>query len=139
MPDTYDELFAVVRKLALKSGLGRIPTRVYIRYVTPTGKVVTESIAVPNCQSQVPTVLDTEFVPSDSDQCILEALEGKSLRTAQLEKASGLDHATLFRRLKVLRVLNPPLVLYDAMRGYYRPDAPPPNGTMPILNGKPSG
>jgi hypothetical protein len=71
------------------------------------------------------------FVPTPFQQGILEALEGKALRTDALGAAVG-DRSRLFRRhartgqtpLQELQALG--LVSHHSRLGYFRPDAPPP-------------
>ena len=64
------------------------------------------------------------FLPTPFQQAILDALEGKAMRTDALGAAVG-DRSRLFRPggLKELRERG--LVDHHERRGFYRPDSPP--------------
>jgi predicted Rossmann fold nucleotide-binding protein DprA/Smf involved in DNA uptake len=64
-----------------------------------------------------------QWVPTDNQLAILDALEGKALKTESLVRASGVERRTLFRELPELRERG--LVQSHPRLGYVRPDAPP--------------
>jgi hypothetical protein len=65
------------------------------------------------------------FVPTPFQNAILDALEGKALRTDALGAAAG-DRGRLFRHPGGLRELREQgLVSHHERRGFFRPDAPP--------------
>lgn len=69
--------------------------------------------------------MDDDWEIHPFQEAILEALEGKALKTRALGQAVG-DAARLYRPrgLKELRARG--LVKHDNKVGFYRPDAPPP-------------
>jgi hypothetical protein len=90
------------------------------------------SLPVPPCPpytfQQPPEALPGRepFVPSEVQADVLEALEGKALKTAALAKAAGVSERDLFRHpggLKELRDLG--MVEHHSRAGYYRPECPP--------------
>lgn len=67
------------------------------------------------------------WVPTDAQACILEALDGKALRSDALAHRADVDRRTLFRRPGGLQELRDRgLVEHHDRLGYYRPDCPPP-------------
>jgi hypothetical protein len=68
-----------------------------------------------------------EFEPNEMQDSILEALEHKALTTDALAAAAGYDRRKLFKKPGGLAQLQDHgLVKNTPGRGYYRPDAPPP-------------
>lgn len=68
---------------------------------------------------------DEVFIPNAFQEAILEALEGKALRTDALGAAAG-DRSRLFRNPGGLKELQEQgLVKHNRRAGFYRPDAPP--------------
>lgn len=65
------------------------------------------------------------FVPSPFQKAILEALEGKALRTDALGAAVG-DRGRLYKTNGLKELLERGIVEHHKRLGYYRPDAPPP-------------
>lgn len=75
-----------------------------------------------------------DFEPTESQSCVLEVLEGVALKGKAIEEASGLEHSQMFRVLRQLQTMDPPMVARHPSLGYYRLDAPPPQlagGTGP--------
>lgn len=66
-----------------------------------------------------------DLILTEAQSCVIEALEGVALRGRDLEPACGLEHSHMFRVLRQLQALDPPLVARDPALGYYRTDAPP--------------
>jgi hypothetical protein len=67
------------------------------------------------------------FIPTDVQERILIALEGRALTTDALAAAAGVDRSTPFKHpggLKELREHG--LVRHTPRLGFWRPDAPPP-------------
>jgi hypothetical protein len=69
--------------------------------------------------------LTSGFVPDRTQSLILDALDGKALTLAKLERAAERSRKTL---IKALKELNKAGLVKNCRRigGYYRPDAPPP-------------
>lgn len=66
------------------------------------------------------------FLPTPFQQAILDALDGKALRTDALAAVVG-DRPRLFRPKGGIKELQEHgMVAHHQRRGYYRPDAPPP-------------
>jgi hypothetical protein len=68
------------------------------------------------------------WVPNDNQACVLEALEGRALRTDALARASGVDRRALFQKpggLDELQAVG--AVRHHPRLGFYRTDAPPPD------------
>jgi hypothetical protein len=71
-------------------------------------------------------LLAPSFVPSELQQRIWNALEGKQLTGPQLENALGVDRKTLHNDWGLRGLLSARLVRNnDDRKGYYRPDKPP--------------
>lgn len=70
--------------------------------------------------------VDTEmaFIPNPFQQAILDALEGKALRTDALGAAVG-DRARLYRPNGLRELRDHGLVAHHERLGFFRPDAPP--------------
>jgi hypothetical protein len=69
------------------------------------------------------------FEPYEMQDAILEALDGKALRTDELAKVAGYERRKLFKKPGGLAQLQEQgLVVNDPARGYYRPDAMPTSG-----------
>lgn len=74
------------------------------------------------------SVPPTPFEPNEMQDAILEALDGKALRTDDLAAKAGYERRRLFKKPGGLAQLQEQgLVANDPARGYYRPDAPPPD------------
>jgi hypothetical protein len=85
-----------------------------------------------------PKPLPPPFKPNEMQGCILEALDGKALRTDALAKAAGYERRTLYRKPGGLAQLQEQgLVVSNPDWGYYRPDRPPP-GMFPALEPQPA-
>jgi biotin operon repressor len=66
------------------------------------------------------------FVPSDLQNDILEALDGKALNAEQLAEAVGVSRRSLYRHPGGLRELQEQgAIARHAHLGYLRPDSPP--------------
>jgi hypothetical protein len=69
---------------------------------------------------------EAPFVLSEAQGFILEALDGKALKTGPLCKAPGLSHADVFRDPGGIQELQRHgLVSRHPRAGYFRPEAPP--------------
>lgn len=68
--------------------------------------------------------LKTSYIETPQDRAILEALNGKALRTDALITQSHIDRTTLFRRIKILKKIGK--IMHRKELGYFRPDALPP-------------
>jgi hypothetical protein len=64
------------------------------------------------------------FIPNPRQKAMLDALEGRALRTNAWEECSKVDKKSLMVLKKELEALG--LVRHHARLGFYRPGAPPP-------------
>jgi hypothetical protein len=120
-PDTL-ELLAVVRGWAERHYPGWRPDEVGLKLIGPNGESrevkLPIPLTLPVLERPVP------FVPNVFQESVLEALEGKALRTDALGAAVG-DRGRLYKPggLKELREAG--MVKHHPRLGFYRPDAPP--------------
>jgi hypothetical protein len=85
-----------------------------------------EKLKLPVTLPREPAEEDQPFAPTDFQEAILEALEGKALRTDALAAKVG-DRRRLFRHPGGIKeLIEQGLVKHHDRLGYYRPDAPPP-------------
>lgn len=72
------------------------------------------------------------FIPSATQEMILEALDGKAFRTDALAREVGCSRSLLFRKPGgMAELLTEGLVEKHDKLGYYRPDSPPDEITSP--------
>ena len=121
MPNVV-ELFAVLRAV-LSTLTNRRPVRIIV--VLDDGEQV--RLPVPEVAATAPQPARGQaFVPNDVQAGILEALDGKAMRTDQLANKVGCDRRQLFRRPGGVQELRDAgLVNHHDRHGYFRPDCPP--------------
>jgi hypothetical protein len=96
------------------------PTREWVAEI----KAV-RSVARAVAERESARTTDRPFFPTDRQKRILDLLDGKTKKLAQLAQVLKVQPSTLSGRdLKELRARG--LVRHDRRIGYYRPDAPPP-------------
>ncbi len=79
-------------------------------------------------RSLPPTPEEPRFVPTDMQQRILAALNGRSLRTDALAAKVNVNRRTLFKDPGGLgELVEEGLVAHHKRVGYWHPDAPPPD------------
>lgn len=66
------------------------------------------------------------FVPTATQDAILDALAGKALRTDALAARVDCDRRTLFKPNGIKELVQAGWVRHHRRLGYYRPDDPPP-------------
>ena len=120
-PGSNEHLFAAIRAWAAVNYPGAPPEEfaLWLR-----GRPRPARLPVPEAVQQ--PAREEAFVPTELQADILEALEGKALRSEPLAQAVGVSKRTLYREPGGL----PELQRREAVRthsrlGYYRPDAPP--------------
>jgi hypothetical protein len=90
------------------------------------GRPCPVTLPVPPAPPAAPPPAPPPFVPTDAQACLLEALEGRALKTTPLSEASGINRSQMFRHPGGLRELQDRgLVVNHPRLGFYRPDAPP--------------
>ncbi|HEY7427447.1 MAG TPA: hypothetical protein VH682_24650 [Gemmataceae bacterium] len=116
------QLSDAVRKYLEENIPGRTPLRIGI--ITAEDR---KPIILPILAAVKPAAsLRNGFVPTPFQEGILDALEGKALRSDPLGAAVG-DKRRLYRHPGGLQELREEgLVDHHARLGYFRPDAPPP-------------
>lgn len=120
---TPRELMAAVRQFCADNLPGRTPLR--IRIYTLEDK---EPLQLPIVAAIAPSgSLDAVFVPNAFQTAILDALEGKALRTDALAAKVG-DRSRLFSKPRggLPELKEHGLVGHHDRLGFYRVDAPPP-------------
>lgn len=137
MPFGLPELASAVRQFLAENLPGRTPKRVCIFTFEDAEPL---SVPVQACAPAPPQAATPAtptaataataaniFVPDTYQLAILEALDGKALRTAKLASATGGDERRLFRHPGGLRELREHGLIESHPRlGYYRPDSLPP-------------
>ncbi len=112
------ELAAAVRQFMAENLPGRTPLRVAI-FTAEDAKPL--SLPVPAAPAAPPA-----FIPTAFQTAILDALDGRALRTEALAAAVGGDRRRLFRKPGGLTELREKGMVDQHPRlGYFRPDSPP--------------
>jgi hypothetical protein len=123
-PITLAMFLAMVRAFVADNLTGEIPGRV--RIDLHSGDKFTSK--VPVCDATPTNGQDEDngaFVPNALQQGILDALEGKALRTDALGAKVG-DKRRLYHAGGIKELRDRGLVELHPRLGYWRPDAPPP-------------
>lgn len=109
-------------------GPGRVPRAIVIHVdgVTDLIKIpVLPSCCPATTSAQLPPAVE-QFLPTEVQACILEALAGKALRTDALATAAGVNRSQVFQKPGGIReLMERGDVAHHKRAGYYRPDAPP--------------
>ncbi len=114
-----DELFSVARAWTARFYAGRVLRRLSLE-LDDGSKV---KLPIP---ATIAAARTTEpFVPSPLQNAILEALDGKALRTDALAAAADCERRRLFRAGGLKELQDQGLVRNHPRLGYYRPDSPP--------------
>ena len=124
------DLVACVLEWAARNTPGHTPDYLTIHFPTLPVPVTLPVVAL-RCAASPPCDEPEEeppFVPTPFQKGILEALDGKALRTDALGAAVG-DRRRLFKDGGLKELRDRGLVLRHARLGFYRPDAPPPQLT----------
>jgi len=116
---TLPEALAVLREFLRVNCPGFVPLEVIVRGANGLKVCWPFASALAAAEEAEP------FVPTAYQEAILDALEGKALRTDALAAKVG-DRSRLFRNPGGLKELQEQgLVSHHSRRGYFRPDAPP--------------
>jgi hypothetical protein len=125
--DSTDALFRAARDWLARYYPGRLVRRLHLEL--DDGDRVRLPVPIGQAAASAPTVcsLPAEgFVPTPFQQEILDALEGRALRTEGLASAVGCDRRSLFRKPGGISELQEHGYVKTHKRmGYYRPDSPP--------------
>jgi hypothetical protein len=120
---TAGDLFHTLAAWLHENYPGQIPDRLRI-YLVSGRKIDLPVIAAP-IPAVVAAAAAEPFIPTPFQEAILEALDGKALRTDALGAKVG-DRSRLFRHPGGLKELQEQeLVAHHKRLGFYRPDAPP--------------
>ena len=119
--DDNQALFAIARSWVARHYPGRLARRLTLHL--DDGDTV--QLPIPISQSLEPSGR-ASFVPNAYQIAIMEALEGKALRTTALASATGGDQRRLFKPGGLKELQDQGLVEHHARLGYYCPDSPPP-------------
>lgn len=120
-PPNLSQVLATIRDFVLAALPGEVPEEITVRMVS--GRKLRAPVPAPGIAAE-PTA-PQPFVPTPFQQDILDALEGKALRTDALAAKVG-DRSRLFRHPGGLKELQEQgLVAHHKRLGFYRPDAPP--------------
>lgn len=128
-PDITDVL-SVVRAYILSRLPGEVPEELVVKLASGrrfTSPVPAPGVELPQRRSELGSGREPAepFIPTPYQQAILEALEGKALRTDGLANLVG-DRSRLFRHPGGLKELQEQgLVAHHKRLGFYRPDVPP--------------
>jgi len=118
------ELAAAVRQFCAENMPGRTVLSVRIYTLEDQQPLQLPVPAIPTRAQQ----LADAFVPTPLQQEILNALEGKALRTDALANKLGVERSRLFQKPKggIMELKKEGFVESHPRLGYFRPDAPPP-------------
>jgi hypothetical protein len=125
----FDAALATV--LAIENGLLRqavkqrpIQGARSITPVTSNGRMHTNNVAATSEVLNVSPPPEPDFIPTGRQKAMLEALEGRALRSDAWAESSKVEKSGLMRAKKELQARG--LVKHHKGLGFYRPDAPPP-------------
>lgn len=119
------DLLDAVRAYVAAIAPGHAATWVSIELDNDRARVVSLPVT-PATKAPSPGVPDS-FIPSQTQELILDALAGKALRTDQIANLCDIDRRTLFKPGGLKELQDVGLVAWHRRLGYYRPDDPPPD------------
>lgn len=123
------ELAAAVRQFCQDNLPGRTPLRIRIYTLEDE-----QPLQLPVVSARAPRDDPGDvFVPNAFQTAILEALEGKAMKTGALAAAVHCETPQLFKKPKggIAELREHDLVRHHERLGYWRPDAPPPQLSEP--------